>query len=182
MRYFKIKQCFFEIEESEIVKLAKLGGFSDFRRCDACKKADIVNIQCGSCESYSVDFELIDEKGWIYIFSGVGDQVEDCKPEDIYLDPDGRRFDPQQLEFDVESVLWSDGANLHLTIIKSEYETCDFEEIEKGSEELPDFKRTDDPKKVKDMFALSEKIYSDGWKFTEWKAPAFPESWWERVD
>jgi len=182
MRYFKSDDKYFKIAESEILKVANIGGFSDFRRCDACKKSDIVNIHCGSCESYSVDFELMDKKGWIYIFSGVGDQVEDCQPEDVYLNPDGQRFDPSDLEFDVEAVNWSDGANQHLTTIASQYGHCDFEEMEEGSEELPEFKRTDEPESVKDMFALSEKIYSDGWKFTEWKAPAFPESWWERVD
>jgi len=182
MRYFKSDEKYFQINKSEIVKLAKLGGFSDFRRCDACKKSDIINIDCCGCESYSVDFELMDGQGNIYLFSGVGDQVEDSKPEDVYLNPDGQVFDPSDLEFDVEAVHWCDGTNYHLTIVSTEYETCDFEEIEKGSEELPDFKRTDEPESVKESFTMSEQNYSDGWKFTECKAPAFPESWWERTE
>lgn len=133
MRYFKdtTDNTYFRVEESKILQLASLQLFIEIKQCDACKEKD---TNCEDCEFVRlIETDLMDREGNVY--SNENGELKIGKPEGIYFNENGERFEPAELEFCVEAVFYDDGKGIG--ILTHKYDDLNIEELEEGSEELP---------------------------------------------
>ena len=165
MRYFKdtTDNTYFRIEESKILQLASLQLFIEIKQCDACK---VKNEECSDCEFVRlIETDLMDREGNVY--SNENGELKIGKPEGIYFNENGERFEPAELEFCVEAVIYSDGISRHLGILVNKYDDIKIQELKEGSDELPDFERKDKPESTFKSFGCLETKYTDGWSKQE---------------